>query len=144
MRRTTRWADIAVLAAAMIVQPQADAEAGDRAVTGSQVATGDRVATGVRTVTLVTGDKVTVTSPTSAIVEPGAGREKATFLTDEARGRLRVLPVDAAPLVRAGRLDPRLFDVTGLLEQGGGPRHRDRRDPSRPRRTSRGAGRLHR
>jgi subtilisin family serine protease len=112
VRRTTRWAGVAVLAAAMIVQPQADAEAGDRAVTGS------RVATGVRTVTLVTGDKVTVTSPTSAIVEPGAGREKVTFLTDEARGRLRVLPVDAAPLVRAGRLDPRLFDVTGLLELG--------------------------
>ncbi|MBB5781799.1 S8 family serine peptidase [Nonomuraea jabiensis] len=86
--------------------PQAVAQAGDQAMTG------------MRTVTLVTGDKVTVTGPTSAIVEPGEGREKVTFLTDEARGRLRVLPGDAAPLVAAGRLDPRLFDVTGLLELG--------------------------
>lgn len=106
MQRTTRWAGVAVLTAALTVQPQAVAEAGDQAVTG------------VRTVTLVTGDKVTVTGPTSAIVEPGEGREKVTFLTDEARGRLRVLPGDAAVLVRAGRLDPRLFDVTGLLELG--------------------------
>ncbi|WP_326820990.1 S8 family serine peptidase [Streptosporangium sp. NBC_01756] len=106
MQRTTRWAGVAVLTAALTVQPQAVAEAGDQAVTG------------VRTVTLVTGDKVTVTGPTSAIVEPGEGREKVTFLTDEARGQLRVLPGDAAPLVRAGRLDPRLFDVTGLLELG--------------------------
>ncbi len=73
---------------------------------------------GARTVTLITGDKVTVTGPTSAAVEPGEGRERVTFLTDVARGRLRVLPDDAAPLVRAGRLDPRLFDVTGLLELG--------------------------
>ncbi|MFI6737849.1 S8 family serine peptidase [Nonomuraea sp. NPDC050451] len=102
----TRWAGVAVLAAAMTAPPPAVAEAGDQAVTS------------VRTVTLVTGDKVTVTGPASAIVEPGEGREKVTFLTDEARGRLRVLPGDAAPLVAAGRLDPRLFDVTGLLELG--------------------------
>ncbi|MEV4018269.1 S8 family serine peptidase [Nonomuraea angiospora] len=88
------------------IQSPAVAQAGDQAVTGG------------RTVTLVTGDKVTVTGATSAIVEPGQGREKVTFLTDEARGRLRVLPSDAAPLVAAGRLDPRLFDVTGLLELG--------------------------
>ncbi|MEV5559422.1 S8 family serine peptidase [Nonomuraea wenchangensis] len=106
MRTTTRWAGVAVLAMAVAVQPQAVAEAGGQA------------ADGVRTVTLVTGDKVTVTGPTSAAVEPGEGREKATFLTDVAEGRLRVLPDDAVPLVRAGRLDPRLFDVTGLLELG--------------------------
>ncbi|MFI7129421.1 S8 family serine peptidase [Nonomuraea sp. NPDC050153] len=112
MRTTTRWAGVAVLAAALTVPPPAVAQAGERA--GEQA--GEQ--TGVRTVTLVTGDKVTVTGPTSAIVEPGEGREKVTFLTDEARGRLRVLPGDAAPLVQAGRLDPRLFDVTGLLELG--------------------------
>ncbi|MFI7636064.1 S8 family serine peptidase [Nonomuraea sp. NPDC049400] len=120
MQRTTRWAGVAVLAAAMIAQPavlpQAVAEpaAPPQAVAGA----GDQMVTGARTVTLVTGDKVTVTGPTSAAVEPGEGREKVTFLTDEAQGRLRVLPGDAAPLVAAGRLDPRLFDVTGLLELG--------------------------
>ncbi|SEH03625.1 Subtilase family protein [Nonomuraea solani] len=98
----TWWAGVAVLVTATTVHPQAVAAA--------------RTATG--TITLITGDKVTVTGPTSAMVEPGEGREKVTFLTDEARGRLRVLPGDAAPLVAAGRLDPRLFDVTGLLELG--------------------------
>ncbi|WP_433413664.1 S8 family serine peptidase [Microtetraspora malaysiensis] len=106
MQRTTWWAGVAVLAAAVTVPPPAVAQAGDQPVAG------------VRTVTLVTGDKVTVTGATSAMVEPGEGREKVTFLTDETRGRLRVLPSDAAPLVAAGRLDPRLFDVTGLLELG--------------------------
>ncbi|NUW35986.1 S8 family serine peptidase [Nonomuraea sp. SMC257] len=138
MQRTTWWAGVTVLAAAMAAQPaalpsaaaqpaappQAVSATGDRLVTGDQADTGDqavtaaRTAAGVRTVTLVTGDKVTVTGPASATVEPGEGREKVTFLTDVARGRLRVLPSDAAPLVRAGRLDPRLFDVTGLLELG--------------------------
>ncbi|WP_237102340.1 S8 family serine peptidase [Nonomuraea sp. MG754425] len=99
-----------MLAAAMTVQPTALPQALAKA--------GDQPATGVRTVTLVTGDKVTVTGPTSAAVEPGQGREQVTFLTDVAVGRLRVLPDDAVPLVRAGRLDPRLFDVTGLLELG--------------------------
>ncbi|MFG1687689.1 S8 family serine peptidase [Nonomuraea sp. NPDC049269] len=120
MQRTTRWAGVAVLAAAMTVQsaalPQAAAE--PAAPSQAVAAAGDQPVTSVRTVTLVTGDKVTVTGPTSAAVEPGEGREQVTFLTDVVRGRLRVLPDDAAPLVRAGRLDPRLFDVTGLLELG--------------------------
>ncbi|MET7458950.1 S8 family serine peptidase [Nonomuraea sp. NPDC005501] len=110
MHRTTRWAGVAVLAVAVAAPWQAVAH-------GVAQAAG-QPATGVRTVTLVTGDKVTVTGRTSAIVEPGEGREKVTFLTDEAQGRLHVLPSDAAPLVHAGRLDPRLFDVTGLLELG--------------------------
>ncbi|MEU4230080.1 S8 family serine peptidase [Nonomuraea sp. NPDC026600] len=120
MQSTTRWAGVAVLAAAMTVQPAAlpQAVAEPTAQPQAVAEAVDQPVTSVPTVTLVTGDKVTVTGPTSAVVEPGEGREKVTFLTDEARGQLRVLPSDAAPLVQAGRLDPRLFDVTGLLELG--------------------------
>ncbi|TYB60143.1 S8 family serine peptidase [Nonomuraea sp. PA05] len=70
-------------------------------------------------VTLITGDRVRLTGGGGGVqVEPGAGRAGITFVVDERDGRLRVLPGDAAPLVRRGRLDPRLFDVTTLLAFG--------------------------
>jgi subtilisin family serine protease len=68
-------------------------------------------------VTLITGDRVTVTG-TDTIIERGAGRSGITFITDEHAGRLRVIPSDALPLLSQGRLDPRLFDVTALAELG--------------------------
>ncbi|MFI6317707.1 S8 family serine peptidase [Nonomuraea sp. NPDC050556] len=77
-----------------------------------------------RSVTLITGDTVTVTSG-GAVVKAGPGRQDVFFSTDEGRGRLRVIPSDAFPLLRAGRLDPRLFDVTTLLEFGYDDAHRD-------------------
>src|SRR4051794_28411313 len=65
------------------------------------------------TVTLITGDRVTLTAPGGGVlVERGAGRTGISFVIDEQDGRLRVLPSDAAALVGRGRLDPRLFDVT--------------------------------
>ncbi|MEV0591744.1 S8 family serine peptidase [Nonomuraea cavernae] len=76
-----------------------------------------------RTVTLVTGDRVTVTDDLTAMIQRGAGREEITFSTDDSGGRLRVVPSDAVPLLRAGRLDPRLFDVTTLLKHGYGDPH---------------------
>lgn len=48
----------------------------------------------------------------------GTGREAATFLSSERDGEVSVLPADAIPLVRAGRLDPALFNVTRLAKQG--------------------------
>ncbi|HEX4814577.1 MAG TPA: S8 family serine peptidase [Nonomuraea sp.] len=72
-----------------------------------------------RSVTLITGDKVTVTDGNGgAVISAGEGREDVTFTTGERGGRLRVVPSDAMPLLKAGRLDPRLFDVTTLLEFG--------------------------
>ncbi|MEV8639266.1 S8 family serine peptidase [Streptosporangium sp. NPDC051023] len=71
------------------------------------------------TVTLITGDRVTLTGTGGGVqVERGAGRTGISFVIDEREGRLRVLPSDAASLVRRGRLDPRLFDVTTLIEFG--------------------------
>ncbi|MFD3994385.1 S8 family serine peptidase [Streptomyces sp. NPDC058583] len=73
------------------------------------------------TVTLVTGDRVTLT-------DLGGGRQTVTV--DRAKGatgairsqisdgRVTVIPDEARPYLASGALDPRLFDVTGLVEQG--------------------------
>ncbi|MEV4116345.1 S8 family serine peptidase [Nonomuraea sp. NPDC049695] len=78
-----------------------------------------------RTVTLISGDRVTVTGEPGAVIEAGDGRKGVTFITDESGGRLRVVPSDAVPLLKAGRLDSRLFDVTTLLEYGYDDRRKD-------------------
>ncbi|MFE9954357.1 S8 family serine peptidase [Micromonospora sp. NPDC005299] len=77
------------------------------------------------TVTLITGDRVTVTAAGQAAVRPGAGRAGVGFLVGRERGHLTVLPQDALPLVRAGRVDRRLFDVTGLVAAGYDDARRD-------------------
>jgi subtilisin family serine protease len=76
-----------------------------------------------RTVTLVTGDQVTVAPSGEVAVQPGRGRAGMTFATTTANGHLRVVPADAGPLIAADMLDPRLFDVTQLVQDG-----YDRRD----------------
>ncbi|MCX4530557.1 S8 family serine peptidase [Streptomyces sp. NBC_00841] len=74
-----------------------------------------------RTVTLITGDQVTVT-------DLGAGRksvavERPKGATGAVRseisdGRITVVPDEARPYLQAGVLDAELFDVTALIEQG--------------------------
>ncbi|WP_436758279.1 S8 family peptidase [Streptosporangium sp. V21-05] len=75
-----------------------------------------------KTITLITGDKVTLRSlpnrQTQLDVKPGPGREKINFVHRRAGEGLSIVPVDAMPLLAAGRLDPRLFDVTRLAELG--------------------------
>ncbi|WP_105968679.1 S8 family peptidase [Streptomyces geranii] len=79
-------------------------------------------ATSAQTVTLITGDIVSLSAGAdgrSAVdVRRGQGREAATFLSSEKNGEVSVLPTDAIPLIQAGRLDPALFNVTQLVEQG--------------------------
>ncbi|MFF0151396.1 S8 family serine peptidase [Micromonospora sp. NPDC005203] len=85
-----------------------------------------RTATGIaKTVTLLTGDRVTVSASGSAAVRPGPDRAHLRFLTSRERGQLTVLPEDALPLIRAGRVDRRLFDVTGLIAAGYDDARRD-------------------
>ncbi|PZF91692.1 S8 family peptidase [Micromonospora deserti] len=80
-----------------------------------------------KTVTLVTGDRVVLgPSGRTVHIEPGPNRAGVTFTTREFDGRLEVLPSDASALLGAGRLDRRLFDVTGLVEMG----YNDQRDLS--------------
>ncbi|MDG4806084.1 S8 family serine peptidase [Micromonospora sp. WMMD1120] len=81
-------------------------------------------ATTSKTVTLITGDRVTVTAA-GASARPGAGRDNVRFVIQRQRGRLSVTPTDALPLLRSGRVDRRLFDITGLIEAGYDDARRD-------------------
>ncbi|WBB54961.1 S8 family serine peptidase [Verrucosispora sp. WMMD573] len=79
---------------------------------------------GPATVTLITGDQVTVTA-TGASVRPAEGRDGVRFVTRRERDHLWVMPQDALPLIRDGRVDRRLFDVAGLIAAGYDDAHRD-------------------
>ncbi|MET0491849.1 MAG: S8 family serine peptidase [Actinoplanes sp.] len=99
----------AVLVSALLVAPALPAAASVVAAPGRPY-----------TVTLVTGDRVTVASAaaTRGSVEPGPGREHVSFVTSVVHGHLLVIPSDAARLVQVKRLDQRLFDVTALIGLG--------------------------
>ncbi|MEV0678644.1 hypothetical protein AB0I60_19210 [Actinosynnema sp. NPDC050436] len=76
-------------------------------------------ASGDREVTLVTGDRVTVSPDgTRARVTGAPGREGVRFTTSRVGDRLEVVPEDVRDDLAAGRLDRRLFDVRGLLGAG--------------------------
>ncbi|GAA2112497.1 hypothetical protein [Actinomadura alba] len=116
MRRTLRLTVAGLLAAtALGAAPPAHADPPDGSV--------DRLPAGKSwTVTLVTGDVVRVRTNAGKVptvsVTPGEGRRSTAFATSiRPDGSIRVLPADVAP--RVGKmLDPALFDVTGLIEQG--------------------------
>ncbi|MFH9813889.1 S8 family serine peptidase [Streptomyces sp. NPDC017230] len=82
---------------------------------------GKSAAAAARTVTLVTGDRVTVTDlgggRKTVAVERPEGATGAVH-TRSADGRTTVVPDEALPYLRDGSLDERLFDVGELLEQG--------------------------
>jgi subtilisin family serine protease len=71
-------------------------------------------------VTLLTGDRITLQGgdPAKASIEPGPGRRGLTFSTQRTKGQLFVIPSDVSPLITAGRIDRRLFDVAGLIKAG--------------------------
>jgi subtilisin family serine protease len=87
--------------------------------------TGPAPGLAAESVTLITGDRVRLLrqpgGDTAVAIQPGPGREGIGFLreahTEGGRSRISVTPSDAVPLVSAGRLDARLFDVTGLVRQ---------------------------
>ncbi|GAB1508808.1 S8 family serine peptidase [Actinophytocola sp. KF-1] len=71
------------------------------------------------TVTLVTGDVVTVGGPHGVRVRAAKGREHVSFFTrEDEQGDTHVIPEDAVSLLSQGKLDPRLFDVTELVRSG--------------------------
>ncbi|WP_460666899.1 S8 family serine peptidase [Kribbella swartbergensis] len=71
-------------------------------------------------VTLVTGDRITLSGgdPARAAVTPGPGRAGITFSTQRTKDHLYVIPSDVRDELTSGRLDRRLFDVTGLIKAG--------------------------
>lgn len=73
------------------------------------------------TVTLITGDRVTLTElgggQRTVTVERAKGATGAVR-SETVNGRVTVIPDEARPYLESGVLDRRLFDVTGLVEQG--------------------------
>ncbi|MER6826401.1 S8 family serine peptidase [Streptosporangium sp. NPDC000563] len=131
VRRTT-----SLLVAGMLAVGSAGPSAAGAASGPAPVSRTSPAAAAPVTVTLITGDRVTVTGSGAVLVERGEGREGISFTTDERDGRLRVFPSDAFAPLREGRLDPRLFDVSALTEFG----YDDRRDDLPLIVTGRGAG----
>ncbi|WP_427887819.1 S8 family serine peptidase [Kribbella sp. GL6] len=72
-------------------------------------------------VTLVTGDVVTLTDnaggPPTASVEPAAGSRGGVQIQQVGED-LHVVPDAALPYLASGRLDPELFNVSALVDQG--------------------------
>ncbi|HEX6360106.1 S8 family serine peptidase [Actinophytocola sp.] len=79
------------------------------------------------TVTLLTGDKVTIGGMRGVSVQAAKGREHIAFYTrTDEQGDTHVVPSDVVPLLSAGKLDSRLFDVTELVRVGYDDASRDR------------------
>ncbi|MEV7239317.1 S8 family serine peptidase [Streptomyces sp. NPDC051020] len=73
------------------------------------------------TVTLVTGDKVTITDLGQGRKTVSVERPKGAtgaVRTETTNGRITVIPDEALPYLNAGVLDARLFDVSELIRQG--------------------------
>ncbi|MGV9772362.1 hypothetical protein [Streptosporangium sp. NPDC003464] len=109
---------VALTAAALLCLPAVSAAAQtDPALGPAETASG-----GDHTVTLVTGDKVKARLKDHDVcvlsVEPGEGRAGVTFAITDRGDQVSVVPSDAAPLIRANRLDPRLFEVGTLIADG--------------------------
>ncbi|OOC08300.1 hypothetical protein B0293_02705 [Amycolatopsis azurea DSM 43854] len=98
-------------------------------MTGAQVAQAAsdqpptaNAAPGPRTLTLITGDRITVQERQGGVpalsVQPGPGRERMGFQRSQGKDGWSVYPADALPLVAEGVLDERLFRIDRLLADG--------------------------
>jgi subtilisin family serine protease len=107
--RTVAWLLAGVLAGGVVAPPGVAAATVPMGVTAGPAAT----------ITLLTGDKVVLTGPHGAVVEPAKGRERIRFVQqrDEV-GDLHVIPEDTLRMLRAHRIDPRLFNVSKLVQTG--------------------------
>lgn len=100
-----------VLGNGVVAGPAGRAEAAGRSPAGA----------GGSWVTLITGDRVLVRGAdgrAGVVVEPVRRSRPVQFQQITRHGDQYVLPSDAAALVRAGKLDWQLFNVTGLVRQG--------------------------
>ncbi|MFI8789811.1 S8 family peptidase [Streptomyces sp. NPDC055105] len=135
MRSITRIAMGAATAAALAVTAVApsgaadtppDGASGKRPVIGSGAgATGGKQTT----VTLVTGDKVAVTTDrsghSSAAVLPREDGTQPVVQTYQLGKDLYVYPEAASAAIAEGKVDEQLFNVTGLIRQGYDDAHTD-------------------
>ncbi len=104
----------AALTAALLAAPESGAAQSDSGTAGMAGVTGK-----ARTVTLVTGDRVTLDATGQVTgVRPGKGREGTAFRIARDADRTYVVPRDAERLLANGTADRRLFDVTQLVKWG--------------------------
>lgn len=107
------------LALALIPVGQSARAAGDDR--DAQPPTGTAAARAAHTVTLVTGDKVTVTDLGGGKKTVSVDRPKGAtgaVRTETSGDSITVVPDEARPYLAAGTLDRRLFDVSELIRQG--------------------------
>ncbi|MEV4351830.1 S8 family serine peptidase [Actinoplanes sp. NPDC049596] len=104
---------IVAAAATLAVTPPAAAHAG-----------ADKVPDKRTTITLITGDKVTVRPGVVTVAGPDGGPVGAHITT--VGPDTYVYPDSAKPYVATGRLDKRLFNITYLLREGYGDARTDR------------------
>ncbi|UIX32443.1 S8 family peptidase [Streptomyces sp. GQFP] len=115
-RRRREATALALLTAAALTGTLLGASGSQAAQTGS--VTAGRLGE-AKTVTLVTGDRVTLDSAGQVTgVRPAKGREGTTFRIARDADRTLVVPRDAERLLANGTADRRLFDVTQLVKWG--------------------------
>lgn len=114
----TAVASLAVLSLGVTAIGQA--QASSTATSTEQAGKAAKVAAPDQVVTLITGDKVTLHGgdQAKASIQPGPGRRGVTFKATRQKDRLLVIPSDVSAAVTSGRIDSRLFDVTGLIKAG--------------------------
>jgi len=106
---------VAVVGAVLALTAANAGEAGTTPVPAAPEA-----AAGPYTVTLLTGDRVSLADPAGEhlSVRPGPGRTGMRFAVVRTGGGVYVIPGDELAQVRAGTVDRRLFDVAGLARAG--------------------------
>ncbi|WP_030924835.1 S8 family serine peptidase [Streptomyces sp. NRRL B-24720] len=135
MRSITRIASgaaTALVLAATAVAPSGAAESPPGGASGTRpiVGRGTAAAGGKQvSVTLVTGDKVLVTTDragrSSAAVLPSEDGTQPMVQTYQRGKDLYVYPEDASQAIAEGKVDEQLFNVTGLIRQGYDDAHTD-------------------
>lgn len=135
MRSITRMALGAATAAALAVTGVTPSGAADAPSGGAEgkrpIVGGKAAAKGGKqtTVTLVTGDKVLVTTDpsgrSSAAVLPREDGTQPMVQTYQLGKDLYVHPEGASRAIAEGRVDEQLFNVTGLIRQGYDDAHTD-------------------
>ncbi|MFC6018417.1 hypothetical protein ACFP2T_19670 [Plantactinospora solaniradicis] len=113
MTRSTKYvAGVIAIGAALALAAAGNGEAGTTTAPAAA-----EIPSGPYTVTLRTGDQVTVADPAGSTlsVRPGPGRAGMRFAVVRTGGSVYVLPRDTMAQVRAGAVDKRQFDVASLV-----------------------------
>ncbi|OUC95472.1 S8 family peptidase [Streptosporangium minutum] len=124
MKRTVLLTSLLALAATALPQTPAALAAEPAQPPPAAPVTLQGVGPGPHVITLVTGDKVTLTQAVTGRfdvkTEPAVRQDghRPKLLTQTSPEGVFVLPSDAMPAIQAGRLDMRLFNVKYLAENG--------------------------